>query len=248
MRIDVAASHGSRPPARIWCKDRAVPSAGFQRRAGIERQAAAGRRYSGSPFASEPKSQDSLESRRGSDSVCTTRSSGLRAETNGPCGCFLAGGMFVAHSPGWVFVAAERVTSLRRFARVMGSLISLANMGFLLTRLAINRALDRAISHALDHLSRFSPTQPTAPFPTAGEPLSQPPSTSPRSQPPRRPGRPAGISNRPLEEELRSQARVLPRGTALGETDPLLLPRPDQHPAPKDPSPKRRRAKYPMPE
>jgi hypothetical protein len=131
---------------------------------------------------------------------------------------------------------------------MLGSLLSLANMGLLLARLAINRALDRAISRALDHLPPVSPEQP-APHPSsAGDAPPYPSSPSPRSQPPRRPRRPVGISNRPLAEELRSQAKVPPRGTALGETDPLLLPRPDQHPAPRDPAPKRRRAKYPMAE
>ena len=128
----------------------------------------------------------------------------------------------------------------------MGTLVSLANMGFLFTQLAIHRVLDRAISRVLDHLGDSSPEE-SAPSPTV-DPLPDPPTENPRPVPIRRPRRPVGISNRPLEEELRSQARVPPRGMALGETDPLLLPRPDQHPAPRDPAPKRRRARYPMPE
>jgi hypothetical protein len=61
----------------------------------------------------------------------------------------------------------------------------------------------------------------------------------------RRPRRPAGISNRPIEEELRSQAELPPPGTKKGETEPALPPRPDVHPPPRDPAPKRRRAKDP---
>lgn len=60
--------------------------------------------------------------------------------------------------------------------------------------------------------------------------------------------RSAGISNRPLEEEQRSQARVPPAGTARGESEPVLRPRPGEHPPPRDPARKRRRARYPMPE
>ena len=60
--------------------------------------------------------------------------------------------------------------------------------------------------------------------------------------------RPAGISNHPVEEELESQAHVPPRGTKRGEAEPVLRPRPDEHPAPRDPAPKRRKPKYPMPE
>jgi hypothetical protein len=132
---------------------------------------------------------------------------------------------------------------------MFGSLVSLANMGLLHARLAINHALDRAISRALDHLDHVAPEEPAPqPFSAAGAAVSHPPPPIPRSQPPRRPRRPVGISNRPLAEELRSQAKVPPRGTALGETDPLLLPRPDQHPAPRNPAPKRRRARYPMAE
>jgi hypothetical protein len=57
-----------------------------------------------------------------------------------------------------------------------------------------------------------------------------------------------GISNHPIEEELESQARVPPKGTRQGETDPALPPRPGKHAPPRDPAPKQRRAKYPMPD
>jgi hypothetical protein len=60
--------------------------------------------------------------------------------------------------------------------------------------------------------------------------------------------RPAGISNRPIEEELRSQAELPPPGTRKGETEPALPARPGEHPPPRDPAPKRRRAKHPLPE
>jgi hypothetical protein len=60
--------------------------------------------------------------------------------------------------------------------------------------------------------------------------------------------RPAGISNRPIEEELRSQAELPPPGTRKGETDPALPPRPGVHPPPRDPAPKQRRAKHPPPD
>lgn len=47
-----------------------------------------------------------------------------------------------------------------------------------------------------------------------------------------------GISNRPRDEERARQERVPPAGTAKGETDPALRPRPDEKTAPRDPSPK----------
>jgi hypothetical protein len=69
-----------------------------------------------------------------------------------------------------------------------------------------------------------------------------------RSKSRARPRRPAGISNHPIEEELESQSHVAPRGTRRGETEPALRPRPDEHPPPRAPAPKQRKAKYPRPE
>jgi len=59
--------------------------------------------------------------------------------------------------------------------------------------------------------------------------------------------RPAGITNRPSEEEQRAQAHLPPRGTARGETDPVLPPRPGAHAPPREPRPKRRRRKRSAP-
>ena len=74
-------------------------------------------------------------------------------------------------------------------------------------------------------------------------------STRPPRKSTRAPARKAaGISNHPIEEELESQAHVAPPGTKRGETDRALRPRPDEHPAPRDPAPRRRKPKYPMPE
>jgi hypothetical protein len=55
----------------------------------------------------------------------------------------------------------------------------------------------------------------------------------------RRGRRPAGIGNRPVEEELAEQEHLPPRGTARGESDPVLPPRPGAHAPPRDPAPKR---------
>jgi hypothetical protein len=124
-------------------------------------------------------------------------------------------------------------------------MLELARIGVLLTRLAIIRALERAINGAIGWAGSPAEQEESASFQTADSPAYRRASTRPHSQSPRRTRHPVGISNRPLEEELRSQARVPPRGAALGETDPLLLPRPDQHPAPRDAAPKLRRGKYP---
>jgi hypothetical protein len=60
--------------------------------------------------------------------------------------------------------------------------------------------------------------------------------------------RPAGISNRPLDEERRAQEHLPPRRTAQGETEEALRPRPEEHRAPRDPAPKQTDPKSPRPD
>jgi len=48
--------------------------------------------------------------------------------------------------------------------------------------------------------------------------------------------RPVGISNRPLDNEQPAQEHLPPRGTARGEADPALPPRPGEAPPPADPT------------
>lgn len=62
------------------------------------------------------------------------------------------------------------------------------------------------------------------------------------------PRRSSGITSRPLEEEQREQEEVPPPGTAKGGTDPALLPRPGEKPAPRNPAPQRGDSRDPNPE